>query len=104
MDVSREHGLIAVGTEDGTVECFDSRTREAVGTLRVTKAGHEGLGQGVTALKHDPTGMHLAAGDHDGIVRLYDLRLRGRSSRRTTCTARPSWTSSTTPRWTARGA
>ena len=74
MDVSREHGLIAVGTEDGTVECFDSRTREAVGTLRVTKAGHEGLGQGVTALKHDPTGMHLAAGDHDGIVRLYDLR------------------------------
>ena len=74
VDVSREHGLIAVGTEDGTVECFDSRTREAVGTLRVTKAGHEGLGQGVTALKHDPTGMHLAAGDHDGIVRLYDLR------------------------------
>jgi ribosome biogenesis protein ENP2 len=74
VDVSNEHGLIAVGTEDGTVECFDSRTREAVGTLRVTKAGQEGLGQGVTALKHDPTGMHLAAGDHDGIVRLYDLR------------------------------
>ena len=74
VDVSREHGLIAVGTEDGTVECFDSRTREAVGTLRVTKAGQEGLGQGVTALKHDPTGMQIAAGDHDGIVRLYDLR------------------------------
>jgi ribosome biogenesis protein ENP2 len=74
VDVSNEHGLIAVGTEDGTVECFDSRTREAVGTLRVTKSGPEGLGQGVTALKHDPTGMHLAAGDHDGIVRLYDLR------------------------------
>ena len=74
VDVSREHGLIAVGTEDGAVECFDSRTRDVVGTLRVTKAGQEGLGQGVTALKHDPTGMQIAAGDHDGIVRLYDLR------------------------------
>ena len=56
------------------MECFDSRTKANVGVLNVTKAGPDGLGQGVTSLTFDPTGMRLATGDHDGIVRIFDLR------------------------------
>ena len=74
VTVSTEHGLIAVATEDGTVECFDSRTRDNVGVLHVAKPGPDGLGQGCTSLTFDPTGMHLSTGDHDGVVKIFDLR------------------------------
>jgi hypothetical protein len=56
--VSPTHGLFAAGTEDGTVECFDPRTRGAVGALQVCGAGGGSLGGasggGVTALRFDP--------------------------------------------------
>ena len=70
--VSPTHGLFAAGTEDGTVECFDPRARAAVGRVEVCAAS--GAGNGVTALRFDPSGMHIAAGDHEGIVRIFDLR------------------------------
>ena len=60
------------------MECFDPRTRGAVGALQVCGAGGGSLGGasggGVTALRFDPGGMHVAAGDADGIVRIFDLR------------------------------
>ena len=73
--VSNTHGLLACGTEDGTLECFDLRSRERLGSgLRVCAGGAEGSGHGVTAVNFEPSGMRLAAGDADGKVRLYDLR------------------------------
>jgi ribosome biogenesis protein ENP2 len=62
-------GLLAVGSEDGTVECFDPRTRAAIGELNVTRANG-----GVTAVRFDPNGMSVAAGDGEGLIRVYDLR------------------------------
>jgi len=74
VGVSPMHGLLAAGTEAGTVECFDPRTRAPVGQLEVCAGARGGPGQGVTALRFDPSGMHVAAGDHEGVVRIYDLR------------------------------
>ena len=73
-DVSETHGLFGVGTEDGTLECFDPRSRTRVGKLSVCAPAAQGSGEGVTAVRFDPSGMHVACGDSEGIVRLYDLR------------------------------
>ena len=73
--ISNTHGLLACGTENGTVECFDMRARERLGGgLHVCRGGGEGSGEGVTSLRFEPNGMQLACGDHEGVVRLYDLR------------------------------
>ena len=73
--VSSTHGLLACGTENGTVECFDLRSRERLGGgLRVCAGGAEGSGDGVTSVRFEPSGMRLATGDAEGKVRLYDLR------------------------------
>ena len=72
--VSETHGLFAAGTEDGTAECFDPRSRARVGVLNVSAPGRPGQGEGVTAVKFDPSGMQFACGDSEGVVRLFDLR------------------------------
>ena len=73
--VSSTHGLLACGSENGTVECFDLRSRERLGGgLRVCAGGAEGSGDGVTSVRFEPSGMRLATGDAEGKVRLYDLR------------------------------
>ena len=45
-----------------------------VGKLSVCAPAAQGSGEGVTAVRFDPSGMHVACGDSEGIVRLYDLR------------------------------
>ncbi|KAI9864176.1 MAG: hypothetical protein M1824_005571 [Vezdaea acicularis] len=60
------HNLLAFGTSIGTTEFWDSRSRARVGTLSGTS--------GVTALEFHRNGLTLAAGDSEGLVKLYDLR------------------------------
>jgi ribosome biogenesis protein ENP2 len=62
------HGLIACGGEDGALECFDLRSRQAVG--RIDAAGPAGGGQQVTALRfEDQDGLAMAVGTSGGQVR-----------------------------------
>lgn len=64
------HGLIACGGEDGALECFDLRTRHAVG--RIDAAGPAGPGQQVTALRfEEQDGLALAVGTSGGQVRAW---------------------------------
>lgn len=36
--ISKLHGLVACGGEDGAVECFDMRTRSSVGRINAVSA------------------------------------------------------------------
>lgn len=74
VKVNPAHGLLACGTESGTVEFWDPRSRNAVGTLMVGGQGH-GIGSGVTALAYHNDGLRVAAGTYEGITKLYDLRM-----------------------------
>lgn len=66
------HGLLAVGTADGTVECFDPRDKRAVGQLPVR--GPAGGNAEVSALSFFTDGLRMAVGTSDGHVLLYDVR------------------------------
>lgn len=69
------HNLLAFGTSLGTVELWDSRTRDRVGVL--TAPAQVGLADGrfeITALEFDRSGLGLATGSSTGLIHLYDLR------------------------------
>ena len=75
--ISPSHGLLAIGGNDGSVECFDLRQKRSAG--RVHAVGNDDDMDpdekiGVTSLRFDNSGLHLACGSSDGIVRLFDLR------------------------------
>lgn len=72
--VNPAHGLLGCGTENGTVEFWDPRTRRSVGNLGVGGQGH-GTGSGVTALAFHADGLRFAAGTYEGITQLYDMRM-----------------------------
>ncbi|KAI9742989.1 MAG: hypothetical protein M1818_003284 [Claussenomyces sp. TS43310] len=61
------HGLLAFGTSIGTVEFWDSRSRSRVGLL----SRQEGQ---ITALDFDRSGLSLATGSSEGLVKIFDLR------------------------------
>ncbi|KAF3936889.1 hypothetical protein ABW19_dt0206132 [Dactylella cylindrospora] len=65
---SAVHGLLAFGTDQGTTELWDPRVGSRVAT--VERAGMDAI----TALAFDPTGLQLATGTSEGLIRLYDLR------------------------------
>lgn len=67
------HNLLAFGTSLGTVEFWDSRSRNRVGILSPPQTAFEGRSQ-VTALTFPRSGLELAVGDSNGLVHLYDLR------------------------------
>ncbi|KAK8045353.1 hypothetical protein PG993_005377 [Apiospora rasikravindrae] len=62
------HGLTAFGTSAGTVAFFDPRAKKAI---PVTGPQMEGE---VTALDFSNSGLSLAVGSSEGIVKLFDLR------------------------------
>lgn len=69
------HNLLAFGTSLGTIEFWDSRSRNKVGLLQQSgKADLINGKQEVTALEFDGAGLGLAAGTSAGIINLYDLR------------------------------
>jgi len=86
LDRSGVHGLIAMGTEAGSVECWDPRSRSRSGVVDVSAAVSHGVGsafvrsegasvdEDVTAVRFDPDGLKLAAGTRGGFTALYDLR------------------------------
>ncbi|KAF3042701.1 hypothetical protein E8E12_008282 [Didymella heteroderae] len=67
------HNLLAFGTSLGTVEFWDSRSRNRVGILSATQDAFEGRSE-VTALTFPRSGLNLAVGNSNGLVHLYDLR------------------------------
>ncbi|KAF1823693.1 uncharacterized protein K489DRAFT_318514 [Dissoconium aciculare CBS 342.82] len=71
------HGLLAFGTSIGSVECWDSRSRNRVSILGPpAAASDEEFSQRpeMTALAFHRSGLNLATGDSNGMVRTYDLR------------------------------
>lgn len=69
------HNLLAFGTSLGTVELWDSRTRDRVGIL--TAPAQADLLDGrfeITAVEFDRSGLGLATGSSTGLIHLYDLR------------------------------
>ena len=81
--ISPSHGLVAVGGGDGSVECFDLRQKRSVGRMHACGANDYDSTMemsdsedavGVTALRFDQSGLNLACGSSDGIVRIFDLR------------------------------
>lgn len=71
------HNLLAFGTSIGTVEFWDSRSRSRVGLLQPPRDSFGLDGEGrpeITALDFHRSGLNLATGNSNGIVKLYDLR------------------------------
>ncbi|XP_073823017.1 nucleolar protein 10 lethal (2) 34Fd [Musca autumnalis] len=73
-DVSSEHGLLMVGTKEGTVEAWDPRTKTKCSTLDVAiKLPGVKEFPSVSALKFKD-GLHMGVGTNSGHVLLYDIR------------------------------
>lgn len=72
------HNLLAFGTSIGTVELWDPRSRGRVGLLaaqnREMAASFKPEIPEITALDFDPSGLSIATGNDEGIIRVYDLR------------------------------
>lgn len=67
------HNLLAFGTSLGTVEFWDSRSRNRVGILSAPQDAFEGRAE-ISALTFHRSGLDLAVGNSNGLVHLYDLR------------------------------
>lgn len=73
----QSHGLLAFGTSIGTVEFWDSRSRNRVSVLGPpTSASGMNLDSRpeITALAFHQSGLNLAIGNSRGVIRTYDLR------------------------------
>lgn len=71
------HGLLAFGTSLGTVEFWDSRSRNRVnvlGPLSSTSDSDITTRPEMTALAFHYSGLNFATGNSHGVVRTYDLR------------------------------
>ncbi|KAF3903993.1 hypothetical protein AA313_de0202040 [Arthrobotrys entomopaga] len=66
---SEVHSLLAFGTDQGTTELWDPRVGSRVATVDRAAAVDP-----ITSLAFDPTGLQLATGSSEGLIRLYDLR------------------------------
>jgi ribosome biogenesis protein ENP2 len=67
------HNLLAFGTSLGTVEFWDSRSRNRVGILSAPQDAFEGRAE-ISAMTYHRSGLELAVGNSNGLVHLYDLR------------------------------
>ncbi|XP_055713633.1 nucleolar protein 10 [Phlebotomus papatasi] len=74
--VNREHHLLCVGTEKGSVEAWDPRQKNRCGSVQVVTEGMDsdnGTTASITALNFK-NGLQFGAGTSDGQIFLYDLR------------------------------
>ncbi|USW48033.1 Putative nucleolar protein 10/Enp2 [Septoria linicola] len=72
----QSHGLLAFGTSLGTVEFWDARSRNrasVLGSPALSSNDLDGRPE-ITALSFHRSGLALATGNSNGIVRTYDLR------------------------------
>ena len=70
---TESHNLMAFGTSIGTIEYWDSRSRDRVATLQSPIDQFEGRSE-ITALEFHRSGITTAVGTSNGLVYLYDLR------------------------------
>ena len=73
------HGLLAFGTSLGTVEFWDSRSRNRVSALGPPTSTSfletgQNLTAAITALEFHSSGLQLATGSSTGLIHTYDLR------------------------------
>jgi ribosome biogenesis protein ENP2 len=68
------HNLLAFGTSLGTVEFWDSRSRNRVGILSAPQDSFSDQRSEMTALRFNRSGLELATGNSSGLVHIYDLR------------------------------
>lgn len=72
------HNLLALGTENGTFECWDPRSRKPLALVDIKpECSESGSGPAdveTTALAFDIDGLTLAAGSSNGYCLVYDLR------------------------------
>lgn len=71
------HQLLGVGCEDGTVECWDTRSQQRAGVLDSISHSVGGTSDEpvqVTAMEFDDDGLTFAVGTSNGQCLLYDLR------------------------------
>ncbi|KAF1320284.1 Nucleolar protein 10, partial [Globisporangium splendens] len=76
------HQMLGVGCEDGTVECWDTRSQRRVGVLDgiatyaggVSASSFDEAPVQVTALEFDDDGLTFGVGTSNGHCMLYDLR------------------------------
>ncbi|CAG8503801.1 11797_t:CDS:10, partial [Acaulospora morrowiae] len=74
--INPAHQLFGFGTDEGTVEFWDPRSRSRVGILAPSFASEfdETKGFQVTAMRYGNDGLSLAVGTSTGHILLYDLR------------------------------
>ena len=77
--VCPSHPLLAIGGENGKIECADLRTSERVASLNAAAGidfhnynSEEDVG--ITSLSFDEGGMRMFAGTSTGVVGIYDIR------------------------------
>ncbi|XP_039257742.2 nucleolar protein 10-like [Styela clava] len=77
-DINDHHHLLAVGTSDGKIECWDPRSRQRVGILDCAMSAAEenksiSACPEVTALKFKGP-LHMSVGMSNGQILMYDIR------------------------------
>jgi ribosome biogenesis protein ENP2 len=69
------HNLLAFGTSIGTVELWDPRAKGRAGILTPPAETQNGMRKSeITALEFHRSGLTLATGSSQGLIRLFDLR------------------------------
>ena len=72
---TESHNLLAFGTSIGTVELWDSRSKDRVGVMQSPgRSEYIEEKQEITALRFHRSGLSLATGSSTGLIHLYDLR------------------------------
>lgn len=78
VSVAPTHGMLALGTADGAVQCWDPRQRSLLGAVSPHESlGPEAAGSAppeVTAMRFAPGGLQLSVGTASGHVAIYDIR------------------------------
>lgn len=72
VDINNVHGLISAGLEDGTVEFWDSRSKQRAGKLFINDQLGENIEISNVSFRND--GLNFACGTSNGKTLLYDLR------------------------------
>lgn len=75
VDINPCHGLLGFGTDAGTVELWDARTRSSVGIVNIAQ-DQEDAGA-VTSFTYNQDGLTAAAGTASGHTYIFDLRASG---------------------------
>ena len=74
-EINPVHQLVAAGSTEGRVECYDPRSRSKVGLLDIGQSGVYSSDPAITSLAFR-NGLEMAVGTGSGQILLYDIRSR----------------------------